>query len=130
MRTAAFIFFLFLCFHMISGKSDTHARVLNGMPVNQSLQRGQLLKNLQVKDDETVFKNDDSVEETSLIGVEDDDEDFITRKLTMLTRYVVAFTSVFILLVHVSSPISRLPFLQHLSCLGSPKYIVLRVLKI
>jgi hypothetical protein len=130
MRTPALIFFLFLCFHLISGKSDTIARVRKGMPVNQSGQRGQLLKNLQVKDDETVFKNDDCVEETSLIGVEDDDEDFITRKLTMLTRYVVAFTSVFILLVHVGSPISRLPFLQHLSYLGSPKYIVLRVLKI
>jgi hypothetical protein len=131
MRSIVFIFFLLLGFQLIGEKFNSHSRLHNIFPESHVINRGEELRKLYAKQDEPIFKNDDSVEETSLISLEDDDEDFITRKLTLLTRYFITFSPLFILLLYAGeSLIEPLQFCSYLSNLGSPKYILLRVLRI
>ncbi|HJW16025.1 MAG TPA: hypothetical protein VJ499_02845, partial [Flavisolibacter sp.] len=90
----------------------------------------QQLKYLQATGDNPICKNDDLPDETQLVSVDDDDEDFINRKHLLLSKYVVAFSYIFILL-HQEHIITRRPELFGPDLfLNSPRFIVNRVIKI
>ncbi len=131
MRSVVFIFFLFLTFQLIGGKLNGHVLHSIDLPGSHIPQKGEELKKINVKDDAPIINADDSVEETSLVSLEDDDEDFISRKLTLLTRYLIAFSPLFLLLFSSGeSLLEKLQVYSYSSGLGSRKYILLRVLRI
>ena len=131
MRSVVFIFFLFLTFQLIGEKFSGHHLHSIDLPGSHILQKGEELKKIFAKGDEPIINADDSVEETNLVSLEDDDEDFITRKLTLLTRYLIAFSPLFLLLFYSGENLSeKLQVYSYSSTLGSRKYILLRTLRI
>jgi hypothetical protein len=128
MRPGAIIFFLFICFQAVSGKSYVPLSVKDRLLYSEGIKLSQQLKNIQTTNENPICKNDDLPDETHLIGVEDDDEDFINRKHLLFSRYVVAFSDVFILLHHDHVLPGRPEFFHPCVFYGSPRYIVHRVI--
>ena len=130
MRPGALIFFLFICFQVVSGKSYVPVGTQDRLSHSEGITVAQQLKNVRSTGENPICKNDDLPDETHLIGVEDDDEDFINRKHLLLSRFVVAFSDVFILL-HQDHVLPGHPeFFDPCLFFGSPRYIVHRVIKI
>jgi hypothetical protein len=131
MRSVVFIFFLLITFQLIGEKFNGQSLHSISLPGSHILKKGEGLKEIYAIGDEPIIKTDDSVEETSLVSLEDDDEDFITRKLTLLTRYFIAFSPLFLFLFYSGeSFLKKLQDYSFSSSLGSRKYILLRVLRI
>ena len=130
MRVSALIFFLFICFQVVSGKSYVPGGAQDRLLLSEGKTVAQHLKNVQSTGDNPICKNDDFPDETHLIGVEDDDEDFINRKHLLFSKYVVAFSDIFILLHQEHSSPKCPEFFDPCLFWGSPRFIVHRVIKI
>ena len=130
MRSGALILFLFICFQAVSGKNYVPGGAQDRLLRSEGITIAQQLKNVRSTGDDPICKNDDLPDETHLIGVEDDDEDFINRKHLLFCRYVVAFSDVFILL-HQDHILPGHPeFFDPCLYFSSPRYIVHRAIKI
>jgi hypothetical protein len=130
MRSGALIFFLFICFQAVSGKSYVPVGSQHGLLHSKGITLAQYIKNVQATGDNPICKNDDLPDETHLIGVEDDDEDFINRKHLLLSRFVATFSDKVILLYQEHILPESYSFFDPCLFLGSPRYIVHRAIKI
>jgi len=132
MRTAAVIFFLFLCFGFLEGNTTAHicshqSPFLEQTP--EKLNPG----TSYATDANAVFSfNSLSSESAYLTHVDydDEDEEQTIRKQIFLVKCLVAFSHAFVLYYANKSLEGYPAFCKYLSRVVTPKYIAQRVLRI
>jgi hypothetical protein len=127
------IFFLYMCFLVLSGDDQVYTGTSHnsiGYSPAQSIEKAQLVGSANGYQDCTVTKNTGSQEEKEyLISVDVEEEDannYFARKYRLLTQCCLIPSHTFILSYPYNCFKDRLPFSSHLSY----KYLTQRVLRI
>jgi hypothetical protein len=126
------IFFLFLCFLLVSRLFSVQANAHNYSIEFASVQakKSQRVESIPGHKSFTVDTNTGISNEGDYIITDDDvDDEYITKSLQQ-AKFFLAFSIAFILSFSRSSIANRLPFCRHLSYISSDIYIVQRALRI
>lgn len=132
MRTAAVIFFLFLCFRLFGGNATAHASTHQFFSLKQSIENLATKNSYDTQNTLAVSYSNLNDESTSLshIDYDDEDDEQIIRKQVFLVKCLVAFSHAFVL-YYANKGLEGYPsFCKFLSHVGTPKYISQRVLRI
>jgi len=129
------LFFLFLCFELLGGHDHVNASSHSFKICCAST------KTIEKTQSETAYSKQDYVisrsdgfgwDSSPLISVdnENEDEDDLIKKHTLLAKCFVAFYYTFISSYVSKGNVEPLSFSKHLAYLGTHKYIAQRVLRI
>ena len=130
------IFFLSLCFLLLTGQSSLYSSSLQNKIDYSSLKSLQLKKHVEpvsITKSEFIRNNvpaDSEPDAVSADETEDEDELIAPRKYVEITNYLITFFHSQATPYSSSYVLNRLPFCTHFSYTSSDIYIVQRVIKV
>lgn len=131
---AIFVFVLFFCFLMLTGKSQGYASNPNQNALRSSThlnQTSQIFLSHTNHSTQVVQNNGLKEKKEEFISVENEDEDLVfTKKYVLLVNYFIAIACASLLSYFFNFLKNRLPFCWHLSYTSSNTYLLQRVLRL